>query len=302
MRTCLKHLYNNTDIGHFLISPVKIIYDIYSPRLLSEKTYIKQTFKNTFGYGLNLENPKTFNEKIQWLQLNDRTTLRTSCADKYTVREYVKEKIGEKYLVPLIFHTTNPGEIVPKNLPDYPFIIKTNHGCGNHIIVRDKSKINWKWVQKTLKQSLKRNYYYKAKEWQYKNIKPQIIIEKLLIENNFIIPDDYKFNCFNGKLGFAEVHIDRYIDYRKNCYDSDWNILNCEWGAKRGREIKKPELLTQMILLAEILASDFRYVRVDLYTVNSKIYFGELTFSPGAGFCRFIPHKWDRKFGNELNL
>lgn len=302
MKEFLKLLYHDTAIGHLLLSPAKRLSDINPLRVLPEKTYIKLTFKNTFGYDLNLENPKTLNEKIQWLQLNDRTPLRTLCADKYAVRDYVKEKIGEEYLVPLIFHTTNPTDIVPGNLPDFPFIIKTNHGCGDYIIVKDKSTIDWKRVQKNLKKSLKSNYYYKAKEWQYKNIKPCIVVEKLLLDKNFNIPNDYKFNCFNGKLGFPEVHIDRYIDYRKNCYDSEWNILNCEWGAKRGSEVKKPKLLTKMILLAEILAKDFRYVRVDLYNLRDKIYFGELTFSPGAGFCRFNPPEWDRKFGNELKL
>lgn len=302
MKEFLKLLYHDTAIGHLLLSPAKRLSDINPLRVLPEKTYIKLTFKNTFGYDLNLENPKTLNEKIQWLQLNDRTPLRTLCADKYAVRDYVKEKIGEEYLVPLIFHTTNPTDIVPGNLPDFPFIIKTNHGCGDYIIVKDKSTIDWKRVQKNLKKSLKSNYYYKAKEWQYKNIKPCIVVEKLLLDKNFNIPNDYKFNCFNGKLGFPEVHIDRYIDYRKNCYDSEWNILNCEWGAKRGSEVKKPKLLTKMILLAEILAKDFRYVRVDLYNLRDKIYFGELTFSPGAGFCRFNPPEWDKKFGNELKL
>lgn len=302
MKEFLKHLNHDTTIGHLLLSPAKKLYDICGARLFSEKFYIKQTFKNSIGYDLNLENPKTLNEKIQWLQLNDRTPLRTLCADKYAVRDYVKEKIGEEYLVPLIFHTTNPTDIVPGNLPDFPFIIKTNHGCGDYIIVKDKSTIDWKRVQKNLKKSLKSNYYYKAKEWQYKNIKPYIVVEKLLLDKNFNIPNDYKFNCFNGKLGFPEVHIDRYIDYRKNCYDSEWNILNCEWGAKRGSEVKKPKLLTKMILLAEILAKDFRYVRVDLYNLRDKIYFGELTFSPGAGLCRFNPPEWDRKFGNELKL
>jgi len=302
MRKYIKHFYHRTAIGHMLIHPLKRLYNYYGPRLLPEKIFIKQTFKNSIDYNLNLEKPQTLNEKIQWLQLYDRKPIRTLCTDKYAVRDYVKEKIGEEHLIPLIFHTTNPTDIVPENLPDYPFIIKTNHSCGGHIIVKDKSTIDWKRIQIYFKKSLKKNYYYKTKEWQYKNIKPCIIVEKLLLDNNRIIPDVYKFNCFNGKLGFAEVHFDRYIDYRKNCYDHGWNLLNFDWGAKRGREIIKPESLSKMILLAEILAKDFRYVRVDLYNLINKVYFGELTFSPGAGFCRFKPHEWDRKFGNKLKL
>lgn len=302
MRNYLKHLYHDTKIGHWLFAPIKKLDEYISPRLLPEKTYIRRTFKNTFGYSLNLNNPKTFNEKILWLQQNDRTPLHTLCTDKYAVREYVKEKIGEQYLIPLEYHTYNPADIIPDNLPDYPVIIKTNHGCGNYIIVMDKSTMDWKQVRKYLRKSLKSNYYYKAREWQYKNIKPCIIVEKLLLENKSKVPDDYKFNCFNGKIGFPEVHIDRFIDYKKNCYDSEWNILNCEWGAKCGGEIKKPKLLSKMLLLAETLAKDFRYVRVDLYNVKDKIFFGELTFSPGAGFCPFNPPEWDFKFGSKLKL
>lgn len=301
-RAYIKRVYHDTIIGYWLFNPIKKLYKFFSPRILPERIYIKQTFKNSIGYNLNLENPITLNEKIQWLQLNDRTPLRTLCSDKYAVRDYVKEKIGEEYLIPLIFHTTNSNDIVPSNLPDYPVIIKTNHGCGNYIIVMDKSTMDWKQVRKYLKKSLKRNFYYQTREWQYKNIKPQITVEKLLLENESKVPNDYKFNCFNGKIGFPEVHIDRYIDYKKNCYDSKWNILNCEWGAKRGGEIKKPKLLSKMLLLAETLAKDFRYVRVDLYNVKDKIFFGELTFSPGAGFCPFNPPEWDFKFGSKLKL
>ncbi len=167
MREFIKHLYHDTTIGYWLISPAKTLYDIYRCRkklydiyyfrIIPEKIFIKRTFKKSFGYNLNLENPKTFSEKIQWLKLNDRKPLHTLCADKYAVREYIKEKIGEQYLIPLVYHTDNPSDIIPDNLPDYPFIIKTNHGCGEHIIVKDKSEINYKSVQKTLTKLLKRN-------------------------------------------------------------------------------------------------------------------------------------------------
>ena len=136
MRGFLKHLYDNTAIGYSLLSLVKKLYDIYIFRVLSEKIFIQRTFKILLGYNLNLENPKTLNEKVQWLQLNDRTPLHTLCTDKYAVREYVKEKIGEQYLIPLVYHTNNPADIIPENLPDFPCIIKTNHGCGGHVIVK----------------------------------------------------------------------------------------------------------------------------------------------------------------------
>ena len=303
MYTYLKHLYHETTIGHVLIHPIKRLYDLYHPRLLPEKIYIKRTFKNTFGYDLNLENPKTIQEKINWLQLNDRTLLHTLCTDKYAVRAYVKEKIGEQYLIPLVFHTDNPADIIPDNLPDCPLIIKTNHGCGGHVIVEDKSKVEWKRVQKNLKKLLKYNYYYKGREWQYKDIEPCIIVEKLLLDENYNIPYDYKFLCFNGRVVYIEVIMDRFTNSKVSMYDPDWKFIEYEGILyKPGREIERPEKLTKMKLLAETLAKDFRFVRVDLYNIGGKIYFGEMTFSPMAGFERFPPPDLARKLGIKLKL
>ena len=271
--------------------------------MIPEKIYIRRKFKSRFGYDLNLDNPKTINEKIHWLQKNDRTPLHTLCTDKYTVREYVKEKIGEQYLVPLALHTTNPKDIVPENLPDYPFIIKTNHGCGGHVIVRDKSKIEWKSVQRNLAKLLRSNYYYIGREWQYKDIKPCIVVEKLLLDENPNIPLDYSFHCFNGRANIIAVVTDRNKGLTVNYYDPDWNYLRIKWGhVSYSDDIKKPEELNKMKSLAESLAKDFRYVRVDFYLLSSEIYFGEMTFSPLAGFKPFSPSEWDRKIGDELIL
>ena len=302
IRELIKHFYNYTKVGNILISPAMWLYHIYRYHILSEKEYIKQTFKNILSYELNLDNPKTLNEKIHWLQKNDRTPLYTLCSDKYAVRKYVKEKIGEQYLIPLVLQTTNPKEIIPDNLPDYPFIIKTNHGCGGHVRVKDKSKIDWNRIQKHLKKSLKSNFYYQFREWQYKNIKPCIIVEKLLLDKNSNIPYDYKFHCFNGKVEIISADMHRYIDLKRNVYDKDWNFIDCRMRLENGGKVKKPYMLNKMKSLAEALAQDFKYVRVDLYNIDSKIYFGELTFSPAAGFQQFIPAKWDRILGNKLVL
>ena len=302
MRGFLKHLFDNTAIGHSLLSLVKKLYDIYIFRVLPEKIFIQRTFKILLGYNLNLENPKTLNEKVQWLQLNDRTPLHTLCTDKYAVREYVKEKIGEQYLIPLVYHTNNPADIIPENLPDFPCIIKTNHGCGGHVIVKNKSKIDWKSVQKNLAKSLKSNYYYILREWQYKNIEPCIVVEKLLLDKNFNIPYDYKFHCCNGRVVCISADMDRDIDYKRNLYDTDWNFIDCRMRLDNGDVVERPEKLNKMMSFAEILAKDFRYVRVDLYNVGSEVYIGELTFSPAAGFQIFIPLEWDRIFGDELML
>ena len=303
MREFIKHLYHETTIGHLLLSPSKKIYDIYRLRILPDKIYLKKIFKLKFGLNLDLENPKTIHEKLIWLRLNIRNSLYTLCADKYAVRDYIKDKIGEKYLIPLVFHTDNPADISPENLPDYPFIIKTNHGCRGEIIVKDKSKIDWRTVRKDLKKSLKFNFYYKGREWQYKNIEPRIIVEKLILDKNFNIPYEYKFHCCNGKVKFIEVYIDKYMNKKLNFYDPDWNILDCRVGTVgNGADFEKPEMLSKMKSLAEILARDFIFVRVDLYNFNSEIYFGELTFTPVGGFQKYIPSKWNRIFGDKLQL
>jgi len=193
-----KYLYHNTWVGKKIIDFVLEIHQYYRTHYIKEELFLKQQFKKRFGRALDLDNPQTFNEKLQWLKLNDRTALHTICADKYKVRDYVKEKIGEEYLVPLVFETKNPKDIIPENLPDYPVIIKTNHASYGGVIVRDKSQHNWKTVQKTLAKSLRINYYYKSKEWQYKNIERRIVVEKLLTGDSGDIPFDYKMHYFNG--------------------------------------------------------------------------------------------------------
>lgn len=302
MRRYIKHLYLDTTIGRLIISPIREVY-FYLRRFIPEEIFIRRTFKSRFGYDLNLDNPETLNEKIHWLQKNGRSPLHTLCADKYAVREYVKEKIGEQYLIPLELRTTNPKDLVPENLPEYPLIIKTNHGCGGHVIVRNKYKIKWKSVHRNLTKLLKSNYYYRSKEWQYKDIKPCIVVEKLLLDENSNIPSDYNFHCCNGKVKFIAIAIHGNIHTKVNYYDPDWYSLMMKWGiSARSNDIKKPEKLNKLKSLAESLAKDFSYVRVDLYYCDSKIYFGELTFSPRAGFLPFNPSEWDRIFGDQLKL
>lgn len=302
MNKIIRHLYHQTELGYFLIHPFKSMYDFYRYRLISEKTFLKREFEKKLGYKLNLENPKTLNEKIQWLKLKDRTPLHTLVADKYTVRKYIKEKIGAEYLIPLVYQTRNPLDIKPENLPDFPVIIKTNHDSSIKTIVRDKSKINWHKVRKDLARQLKRNYYYQNKEWQYKNIEPRVIVEKLLMDKNGNIPFDYKLHCFNGKLVFIQVDIDRQIDHKRNIYDTDWNFINCQWIYKNGDIVEKPKSFDRMHSIAKTLAQDFYYVRVDLYNLEGEIYFGELTFHSESGLGAFVPTKWDHNFGNILKL
>lgn len=298
MRNFLKKLYYNSNLGRKLIHPFLLMrnYIIPLPILL------RLRFKRMVGYSLNLKAPKSLNEKTQWLKLHDRSPLHVKAADKFAVREHIKEKVGAKYLIPLVFSTTDSEDIVPDKLPDYPFIIKTNHNSGGVTIVKNKNNMDWPKIRSQLKKQLSTNYDNGKGEWQYKDIEPRIIVEKLLLDKNGNIPADIKLHCFNGKLKFIQVDLDRAIDHKRNLYDENWIFLNCIWRYKNGQQVEKPKVFDEMVAVAEKLAQDFIYVRVDLYNLENEIYFGELTFHTESGFGKFNPQEWDYKFGDMLQL
>ncbi|MGB5666393.1 MAG: ATP-grasp fold amidoligase family protein, partial [Maribacter sp.] len=301
-------LYHQTLLGKL----IQISYHWIKNHLVPEKIILQKQFQKQHGHKLKLSKPVTLNEKIVWLKLYDRTPLHTQCADKYSVRAYIKERIGDKYLVPLYYHTFHPKYIIPDNLPETPCIIKANHDSGGGIFIRDKYKIDWQNVQNELKQRLKKNYYWRSKEWQYKNIKPRIIVEKLLQDKNGNIPFDYKLHCFNGKVRMVQVDMGRGTDqHYRNWYSKEWVREPYKWSSPKGLgkytdpsadDIEKPQTLEQMIQLSEILAKPFYYVRVDWYDVDGVLFFGELTFHHDGGNQPILPKEWDLKLGMELNL
>lgn len=302
----LKNIYKKvkTDfpVLTIILDPIKSIYDFYKFHLINEEIFIKKEFHKKFGYKLNLKNPKTFNEKIQWLKLNDRTPLHTLCADKFLVRDFVKEEIGEEYLIPILYHTSSAKGIAPDILPDYPVIIKTNHDSGNYFVIKDKNNQDWSSIRASLKKSLNNNYYYKGKEWQYKNIKPLIIVEKLLTNTMGELPLDYKIHCFNGKAKFIQVDIDRISNHTRNIYDKNWNKLDLIYEYPNGRDVDSPLNLSKMLILAEDLAKSFIFARIDFYEFEKKIFFGEITFHPECGFGKIEPDYWNEKIGKWLKL
>jgi hypothetical protein len=302
MKRLARYIYKETLLGHFLLRPAKMAIDYFVFRLVPEPLFLRITFRRQLGYRLNLDRPKSLNEKIQWLKLNDRDPLYTFCADKFTVRKLIKNRIGEEYLIPLIFHTTTPSEINTDNLPDRPFIIKTNHLSGGEVIVTSKSELDWRQIQEHFAHLLQRNHYPRTKEWQYRNIEPRILVEVLLLDDYGRIPKDFKLHCFNGKLLFTQVDIDRHGRHRRNLYDQDWILLDCRWIYDNGPHVERPPTYSLMKTLAERLAADFRYVRVDFYTMGNKIFFGELTFHPESGFGKFMPEFWDHRFGDALDI
>lgn len=306
MKKKLKDYYYNSTFGYYLLYvPQKIWnkYKILRANKLSDEELIKKKYKEFFAKDANLENPKLFTEKLQWLKLNDRRDLYTICADKYLVRNYVEEKIGSKYLIPLIFMTKNYKDINQFKLPDYPVIVKTTHDSGGTFIIQDKKTFNFKGLQKELAQRLKNNFYYINREWEYKNIKPRIVVEKLLKDNSGNKQlNDYKIYCFHGKPMFIQTIFDRGIETKEDWYNREWELLDVYYFSPIKKNVEKPKVLEELLSIAEKLSQDFPYVRVDLYVTNNQIYFGELTFRPYGGFMKFIPESFDIYLGNYLIL
>lgn len=283
---------------------------VFPAKILGMKWDVYETqrkYKKAFGRPFDLKNPKTLNEKIQWLKLTDRKEFHTVCADKLAVRDYWK-KYGEEGLIPLYMHTNNPDEITYDSLPDVPCIVKCNSGSGSYEIIHDKNTVNFKELQKKCKRWLAINYYYVSQEWQYKDIQPCIIVEKLLLDSKGHIPNDYKLHFINGELQFIYCSVDREGENYRCIYSPEWERMEMEWVAPKdhkgitGADIPKPATFEQMLMIGKDVASNFRYVRVDFYDVEGKLYYGEITLHHGSGFDTFVPEKWDLYYGEKLKL
>lgn len=271
--------------------------------LEEQKYVIEKQFKERVGYTPNLDNPKTFNEKLQWLKLNNENPLITKCADKYLVREYIKEKIGEEYLIPLLGVYNTPDEIDFDKLPNQ-FVMKVNWGSGQNIIVKDKSILDIKDANKKLTEWIKKNsnHYYFSFEWSYKNIKPKIIIEKYIEEMSGSLLD-YKFFCFNGIPTYVQIDVDRFTNHKRCFYDMNFIKQNfTTYYPLYTGNIDKPENFEAMIEFSKILSKNFPFARIDFYNLNGNIKFGEITFYHGNGMEPFTPAEWDYKLGDMLKL
>ena len=284
--------------------PKIIILYIASTGILNwipDEIYLKLLFYSKFGEKLDLNNPKNFNEKLQWLKLNDRNELYNTLVDKVEVRKYISENIGEEYLIPLIGIWNSVEEIDFSILPNR-FVIKCTHDSGSVFICNDKKEFDFKYVKKSLKKSLKKNYYYSYREWPYKNLKPRIICEEFLGDNKKV-PDDYKVLCFNGKAKLISVHIDRFGEHYLDNYDRDWNKTQIAKDGQISNKIyEKPIEFDKMIELSERIAKNMKHVRVDWFIVNDKLYFGEITLYQAAGFDNFDNHQDNYLLGSWIDL
>lgn len=265
---------------------------------------LEKWYKRYTGEKLDLENPINYTQKIQWLKLNDCTQIKADLSDKYKVRSWVSERIGEEYLVPMIAGGyTDANEIDFDALPN-SFVLKTNHGSGWNIIVKDKSKLDIKNTIYTLNEWLKLNFAFKSGlELHYQLIKPCVIIEEYM-ENFSGELSDYKFLCFNGKPYYCWVDVGRYSDHRRNVYDVEWNLQSWQQHTYKNTDtpLSKPENFDKMVELATILCEGFEHVRVDFYNIKGKIMFGEMTFSNGSGRELIHPTEMNVELGNLINI
>lgn len=270
---------------------------------IPDKTYLKAVFKAETGYPLSLKHPKTYNEKLQWIKLYDRKPEYTTYADKYAVREYIAQTIGEQYLVPLLGVYDRAEDISWEDLPER-FVLKCTHGSGTNIICQDKGVLDTREATEKLNKWLKKNPYWGGREWCYKNISPRIICEQFLDAGNGTTPDDYKFMCFNGEPRLIQLHHDRYGAHTLTYYTPSWRKADI----KRIDEetsatvVEKPERLDEMLMIARKLAKEMNYARIDLYVVNHEVYFGEITMYPTAGFSTFSRYEDDAMLGDWLTL
>ena len=261
-------------------------------------------FWRVHRYWPRFKNPRSFSEKVYSRLLFDRDPQWTLISDKLLVRDYVASKVGNQYLVPLLWKGDRPEDIPFDELP-LKFVIKANHGCKYNIIVKDKTHLNKANAIIKLNKWLDENYCtdkFLGTGWAYKNIKPIIIVESF-IENNGKVPEDYKFFCYSGQAEFIQVSFDRFGDATERILDRNFNPLDLYNGQKLypGR-VKRPDNYEDMLKLAESLALGFDFIRVDLYSVGGRLYFGELTCYPAGGRAIFIPRKYDFLFGEKWKI
>lgn len=290
----VNNLFGSRDIRLMILNWTKFIPD---------ELMLKIEYRMKIGKKLDLKNPKTFNEKLQWLKINDRKPVYTKMADKIGVRDYIAQKIGQEFLVPIYGCWDSVDDIPFDDLPS-KFVLKCTHDSGSVILCTDKDKLDRVAVKKKLKKRIKRNPYWWAREWPYKNIKPRIIAEHYLVDGEHDYLPVYKFFCFNGipKL-IQQIQNDKQENETVDYFDTEWKRLDIKQRFPNSDSpIKKPEQLGKMIEIAQRLSQGTCFLRVDLYVINEQILFSEHTFYTDAGYSIFEPEDWDKTLGEWIDL
>lgn len=272
---------------------------------MPDEQYLSLLYFANLKKRLNLKQPKTFNEKLQWLKLYDRKPEYIMMVDKYRVREYIAKIIGEEYLIPLLGVWDDPEDIDFDALPDQ-FVLKCNHNSGlGMCICKDKSKLDIEKVKRDLKRGLQQDYYLTGREWPYKNVDRKIICEAYMSDGDDGL-SDYKVHCFDGEPKFILVCRDRFRNsgLTEDFFTPQWEHMSLKRPdiPNSKAEILCPETLERMLDLSKKLAKELPFARIDFYEVNGKIYFGEITFFPASGFKKFQPEEWDNILGQWITL
>lgn len=293
----------------YLKNPRKIILLVNSKGLgwlFSDKFIVKCAYKEYTGKKLDLKNPQTFNEKLQWLKLYNRKSEYTAMVDKYEAKKLVAEQIGEEYVIPTLGVWDKFDDIDFDDLPDQ-FVLKTTHDSGGLIICKDKSKLDKQAAKNKLQKSLKRNYFWYLREWPYKNVKPRIIAEKFMKDS--FHPDEpsllvYKIMCFHGQPKIIQaIQGDKTKEESIDYFDCDWNRLSLRQNFPNSKNpLAKPQSLEEMLAFAAKMSKGVPFLRVDFYEIEQKPYFSEFTFFSDAGIAKFEPEEWDYTLGSWIEL
>lgn len=274
-------------------------------RILSDKFFVKLKYRLMMKKKLNLDNPITFNEKLQWLKLYDRKDVYTDMVDKYEAKKYVSNIIGKEYIIPTLGVWNKFEDIDFQKLPK-EFVLKCTHDSGGIIICKNKDEFNIKEAKNKIEKCMKRRYYYIHREWPYKNVKPRIIAEKYMANEEQPELIDYKFFCFNGKPEFIYVSegMSNHKTAKISFADMNYEPTKFYRSDYKTFEIlpEKPMHFNKMKELAQTLSSNSAFLRVDFYEINKKIYFSELTFYPNAGYIPFVPNEYDKILGEMMDL
>lgn len=272
------------------------------PTLMSDKWYLKVIWLKRMGYKLNLKTPVNFNEKLQWLKLYDHKSEYSIMVDKYRVKDFVADIIGEQYVIPTLAVWNSVEDINIDMLPNQ-FVLKCNHDSGSVVICRNKLTFDLNRAKEKLKNAFNRNYYWSAREWPYKSVKPVVFAEKYIEDSDSDALVDYKWFNFNGKPKFMYISRDRGRNPRTNFYDMDFNLLPFRMVDPNSEQvISKPLKFEEMKYLASKLSEKLPMVRTDFYMVDGKVYFGEFTFYHNGGYFTLTPPEWNRIIGEWLTL
>lgn len=270
---------------------------------LSDEAFLKLRYESKMGEKLDLENPRTFNAKLQWLKLYNRHPEHTQMVDKYGVKQLVAEQIGERYIIPTLGVWERFEDIDFDALPDQ-FVLKCTHDSGGLVICRDKASLDLEKAKRKLNASLKRNFYLRCREWPYKNVKPQILAEVYMQDGQNLSLPVYKIFNFDGEPKIIQsIQNDKTKQASIDYFDTEWNLLDMRQNFPNSQKpLERPEGLSEMLELARKLSKGFPFLRTDFYVINGRIYFSEYTFFSDAGWQKFHPEQWDKQLGDWIQL